>query len=108
MSPGHRGWEELFQSLKHYVAAFAIDLANQLHMLVEEAIARDFVGHELREGRSVQVRALLQLRQLADDLRRSDDPSQSKPGSQRLRECTQVNDVTNAVSYTHLTLPTNR
>src|SRR5450759_836455 len=98
MSPGHRGWEELFQSLKHYVAAFAIDLANQLHMCIRDSIARDFVGHELREGRSVQVGALLQLRQLADDLRRSDDPSQSKPGSQRLRECTQVNDVANGIA----------
>src|SRR5450756_762963 len=98
MSPGHRGWEELFQSLKHYVAAFAIDLANQLHMLVEEAIARDFVGHELSERRSVQVGALLQLRQLADDFWRSDDPPQSKPGSQRLRESAQVDGVADRIA----------
>ena len=82
MSPGYFGREELLQRLKHHVAAFAIDLTNQLYVLVEESIACDFVGHELSEGRSVQVGALLQLRQLADDLRRGDDPSQSKPGSQ--------------------------
>ena len=98
MSPGRRGREELFQSLEHYVATFAIDLTNQLHVLIEKSIACDFVGHELSEGRSVQVSALLQLRQLADDLRRSDDPSLAKPGSQRLRECTQVNDVANGIA----------
>src|ERR1700687_1335314 len=98
MSPSDRGREEFFQSLKHYVAAFAIDLTNQLHVFVEKSIARDFVGHELSEGRSVQVSALLQLRQLADNLRRSHDPSQSKSGGQRLRECTQVNDVANGIA----------
>src|ERR1039458_1712903 len=84
MSPSHFRREELFQSLKHYVAPFAINLTNQLHVFVEESIARDFVGHELSESRSVQVGTLLQLRQLTDDLRRSDDPPQTEPGSQRL------------------------
>src|ERR1019366_198750 len=93
MSPSDFRREELFQSLKHYVAAFAIDLTNQLDVFVEESIARDLVGHELSEGRSVQVGALLQLRQFADDLRRSDDPPQTEPGSERLRECAQINDV---------------
>ena len=92
------GREELFESLQHYVAAFAIDLANQLHVFVEESIARDFVGHELSERRSVQIGALLQLRQFADNLRRGDDPSQSKPGSQRLREGAQVNDIANGIA----------
>src|ERR1039458_9442057 len=93
MSPGYCGREGLSQSLQHYVAAFAIDLTNQLHVFVEKSVARDFVGHELSEGRSVQVGTLLELRQLADDLRRGDDPPQSKSGSQRLRECAQVNDI---------------
>src|ERR1022692_676276 len=98
MSPGHLWREELFQSLQHHVAAFAINLTNQLYMLVQESIARDFVGHELREGRSVQVRALLELRQLADDVRRRDDPSQPKSGSERLRECAQVDDVADGIA----------
>src|ERR1017187_1156508 len=98
MSPGHFRGEELFQSLKHYVAPFAIDLTNQLDVLVEESIACHFVGHELSEGRSVQVGTLLQLRQFADDLRRSDDPSQTEPGSQRLRECAQINDVADGIA----------
>src|ERR1700690_268054 len=98
MSPGHFGREELLQSLQHDVAAFAIDLTNQLDVLVEESITRDFVGHELSEGRSVQIRALLELRQLADDVGRSDDPSQAKPRSQRLRECAEVNDVANGIA----------
>src|ERR1039458_318636 len=98
MSPGHRRREEFLQRLEHYVAAFAIDPPNQPDVLLKESIARDFVGHELCEGRSVQVGALLELRQLADDLRRSDDPSQPKPGSQRLRERAQVNDVTNGIA----------
>src|SRR5208282_220175 len=98
MSPGHRRGEELFQSLQHDVAAFAINLANQLHVFVEESVARDFVGHELSESRSMQVRALLELRQLADDVRRSNNPSQTKPGSQRLRECAEVNNVANRIS----------
>src|SRR5450631_1779770 len=98
MRPGYCGREELFESLKHYVAAFAIDLTNQLDVFVEESIAGDLVGYELREGRSVQVGTLLQLRQLADDLRGRDDPSQTKAGSQRLRECAQVNDVANGIA----------
>src|ERR1035437_2875599 len=97
MSPGYFRREELLQSLKHHVTAFAIDLTNQLDVFVEKSIARYFVGHELSVGRSVQVSALLQLRQLVDNLRRSDDPPQTKPGSQRLRECTQVNDVANGI-----------
>src|SRR5208282_3347899 len=98
MSPGHFRREELFQSLQHYVAPFAIDLTNQLDVLVEEPIARHFVGHELSEGRSVQIGTLLQLRQLTDDLGRSDDPSQTQPGSQRLREGAQINDVANGIA----------
>ncbi len=97
MSPGDGGWEEFLQRLQHHVAAFGIHLANQLYVLVEESIARHFVGHELRERRSVQVGALLQLRQLADNLRRRDDPSQPQPGSQRLRKRAQVNDVANGI-----------
>src|ERR1019366_7261137 len=98
MRPGDCGREEFFESLKHYVAAFAVDLANQLYVLVEESIARYFVGYELGEGRSVQVGALLQLRQLADDIRRSDDPSQAKAGSQRLGERAQVNDIADGIA----------
>src|ERR1019366_2813789 len=98
MSPSYCGREEFLQSLKHHVAAFAIDLANQLDVLVEKSIACDFVGHELSKGRSVQVGTLLQLYQLADDFRRSDDPPQAEAGSQRLRECTEVNDVANGIA----------
>src|ERR1019366_9568996 len=98
MSPGYFRWEELLQSLKHHVTAFAVDLTNQLDVFVEESIARDFVGHELSEGRSVQVSALLQLRQLADDLWRSYDPSQSKSASERLREGAQVDDVADGIA----------
>ena len=98
MSPGNLRQGKTLGEPEHYVAAFAIDLANQLHVLVEKSIARDFVGYELSEGRSVQVGALLQLRQLADDLRRGDNPPQAKSGSQRLRECTQVNDVADGIT----------
>src|SRR5208282_5667860 len=98
MGPGHCGREELLESLEHYVAALAVDLTNQLHVFVEEPIACYFVGHKLGEGRSVQVGALLQLRQLADDLWRRDDPSQTKAGSQRLGECAQVNNIANGIA----------
>src|ERR1035437_2092274 len=98
MRPGYFRWEELLQSLNHHVTAFAIDLTNQLDVFVEESIACDFVGHELSEGRSVQVGALLQLRELVDDFRWSDDPAQTKTGSQRLRECAQVDDVANGIA----------
>src|SRR5271169_7267703 len=67
-------------------------------MLVEESITRDLISHELSKGGGVQVGALLQLRQLADDLRRRNNPSQSKPWSQCLRERTQVNDVANGIA----------
>src|ERR1035438_832051 len=98
MSPCHRRREVLSQSLQHHGAAFAIKLTDQLFMLVEKSIARHFVGHELSKGRSVQVGALLELSQLSDDLRRSNDPSQAKPWSQRLREGAQINDVANRVA----------
>src|SRR5208283_3475706 len=97
MSPGDCWREKFLQRLQHYVSAFAVDLTNQLDVLVEEAIARNFIGHELREGRGVQIGALLQLRELANHLRRSHDPSQAQPGSQRLRKCTQVNYIANGV-----------
>src|SRR5208283_1646409 len=98
MSPGYCGGEEFFQRLQHYVPPFAIDLTNQLDVLVEESIARYFVGHELGESRSVQVGTLLQLRQLGDDLGRSHDPSQTEAGREGLRECAQVNDVADGIA----------
>src|SRR5580704_4341158 len=98
MSPGYFGRKELLQRLQHDIASFAIDLTNHLHVLVKESIARDLVSHELREGRGVQIRALFYLHQLADDLRRSDNPSQTKAGRQRLREGTQVNDVADGIA----------
>src|ERR1039458_7738765 len=98
MSPGDFRRKELLQGLQHDVAPFAIDPANQLHVLVEKSIACNFVSYELREGRGVQIRALLELRQFGDHLWRSDDPSQTKPGSQRLGECAQVNYVADRIA----------
>jgi len=45
--PGYFGREELFERLEHYVAALAIDLADELYVLVEKAIAGYFIGDEL-------------------------------------------------------------
>ena len=84
MGPGHFAREVLVQSVEHGVAALAIDLANELDVLVEEAVAGDFIGDVLVEGGGVQVRGLLQLHQLADDVFRRDDPGQADSGRQRL------------------------
>src|SRR5208337_1518446 len=74
MGPSYGGREEIFEGLEHDVAAFAINLADQFHMFVEIAVAGHFIGHELVEGRSMQVGALLELGELADNFGRSDDP----------------------------------
>ena len=48
------------QGVQHGVTPLAINLADQLDVLVEEAITRDFVGDVLIEGRGVQIGSLLQ------------------------------------------------
>src|SRR5207302_6262543 len=66
MSPGDFGGEKLLQGMQHGIAPLAVDLANQLDMLVEEAIPGNFEGHILVEGGGMQVSRLLELNQFAD------------------------------------------
>src|SRR4051794_2315371 len=73
--------KKFIECLEHYVATLGINLANQLHVLIEEVVRGYFVRNHLVEGAGVQVGALLQLHQFADDFRGGDDPSQAQSGS---------------------------
>src|SRR5690349_1068719 len=64
MSPLHIFGEEFFQSCEHDIATLAIDLADEFHVSVQQAVFRDLVCHELSEGRGMQVRSLFKLNQL--------------------------------------------
>ena len=66
-------------------------------MFLEEAIARDFVGDKLIEGRGMKIRALFELREFPDDFGRSDDPAQAKPRSERLGKSAEVNDIAGGI-----------
>src|SRR5271165_1405631 len=77
MRPCHLRREVVVESLQHGVAAFTIDTANKFDVLFEEAILGDFVGDHLVEGAGVEVGALLQLHQTADDVRWGNDPAQA-------------------------------
>src|ERR1700752_1036132 len=90
--------EVVVQCLQHGVTPLAIDLSNQLHMLIEEAIPRNLVGHILIESGSMQVCGLFELHQLADDVLRRNDPGEPDSGRQGLRECAQIDDVAESES----------
>ena len=62
-------------------------------MLIQEAALAHLVGHILVEGGGVQVGGLLGHDQLADDLRRRDDPGQAQARREQLGEGAQVDDV---------------
>ena len=98
MSPCYFGREIFVQRMQHRIAALAINLANQFDVLVEESVARDFVGNVLTEGGSVQVGGLFQLHQFADHVFGSDDPGQTNSGRERLREGAQVDHVAESES----------
>src|SRR5690349_1221402 len=50
VSPFHFGRKEFFQSFEHYVATLAVEIANNFHMLFQEAVAHNLVCHMLRES----------------------------------------------------------
>ena len=63
---------------EHHIAAFAVDVADEFDVLVEEAVAGDFVSDHLAKGGGMEVGALLQLNEFRDDIVRSDDPAQAQ------------------------------
>src|SRR3954452_1460116 len=98
MGPRHFLGEELVQGLQHDVATLVVNAANEFHVFVEEVICRNLVGHHLVEGAGVQVGALLQLYEFADDLTGRNNPAQAQSGSECLRERAEINDVSEGIS----------
>ncbi len=96
--PGNFRWTVLGERFHHHVAPLAIDAANQLDVLVEEVIARHFVGHHLDKRRGVQVGALLELHKFGDHVWRRHNPSQTQSRRQGFRKRAQVNHVADVVS----------
>src|SRR5436305_14834604 len=93
MSPGNFVRKILFQSVKHRVTPLTIDLPDQFHVLIEKAVAGNFVRDELVEGGSVKVGCLLELHELADDIFGRNHPCEANSGRQSFREGAQVNDI---------------
>src|SRR5207302_9583843 len=80
------------------IAAFAIHAPDQLDVLIEKVVARHFMGHHLYESRAVEIRALLELDQLADHFRRRHDPAQPYSWRERLRKSAQINHVDDGIA----------
>src|SRR5215469_4260583 len=93
MRPRDFVWEVLVQRLQHGIAPLAINLPNQLDVLIEEAVACNFVSYILIECGSMQISCLLQLHQLGDDIFWSHDPRQADSWRQSLGEGTEVNHI---------------
>src|SRR5579863_6380873 len=66
MGPGDFRRKILVESMQHGIAALAVDLADELDVLIEEAVAGNFVRYVLIERGSVQVGRLLELHQFDD------------------------------------------
>ena len=67
-------------------------------MLIQETVARNFVGDELGEAGSMQISALLQLHEFIDHIWRRNNPAKPDSGSQRLGESAEINDIANRVA----------
>src|SRR5581483_1184535 len=97
VSPRRLGREEFAERLKHDIAPLAIDAPDTAHVLVEEAVARNFVSHVLSESGRVQVSTLLQLNELADDIGRRDDPTEPDARGKSLGESAEINNVADQI-----------
>ncbi len=81
LAPGHLRREHLLHHLDHHIPAFLVGGAYGLDMLVQEAALCHFIGNILIECGCMQIRSLLGHDQLADHLRRGNDPRQPSPGA---------------------------
>src|SRR5271166_4389276 len=88
MRPGHFRREELLQRFQHHITALAIDFSYQFDVLIKKIIFGHLVSNHLRERRSVQVGALLELDEFCNHVRRGDNPPQAQARRQRFREGT--------------------
>lgn len=86
--------EVLLQRLDHHVPLTLVHGADRLDLLVQVPALDVLIRDVLREHVAAQIRALLRLRELRDDILAGDDPGEPEPRRQDLRKRANVYDPT--------------
>ena len=93
LRPAHPLREVPLERGQHRVPPLAVDLADRLHVAVEEPVLRHLVRHHLAEGAGVEVGALLHLHEARDHRLRRHHPGDAQPRGERLAQRREVEHV---------------